>query len=81
MEWTFSWYVALLCIGLISVVGSLLVTVTILRFGHSRVSTRLVFYLHVFQMIQDMVVLLDLRFVDNNTFCIIAGFVRFPHAA
>lgn len=57
----------------ISILGSLFVTVSILKFGHSRVSTKLVLYLHIGQIIQDIVSLPDLYY-RNTALCKTAGF-------
>lgn len=57
----------------ISILSSIFVTISILKFGHARVSTKLVLYLHIGQIIQDIVALPELYYRDENL-CKVTGF-------
>ncbi len=75
MEWNIGLLVSLYVIAALSIMGSLFVTISICKFGHSRVSTKLVLYLHIGQIIQD-VVALPLLYTHSDVLCKIAGFLH-----
>lgn len=75
MEIDLGFSIAIYVVAFISVLGSVFVIISICRFGHSCTSTQLVLYLHIGQIIQDIVALPN-AYTGNPIACKIVGFLH-----
>lgn len=73
MEWNITLLLVMYITCGLSIAGSLFVAVNILRFGHARISTQLVLYLHLGQILQDVVAIPTIYY-RHTIVCKIVGF-------
>lgn len=75
MGWDTGVLIAYYCITSLSIVGSAFVSATIIKFGSNTLSTKLVLYLHISQILQDIFVLPKV-FTGDVVLCKIAGWLH-----
>lgn len=75
MGWHSGILIAYYCVTAVSIVGSVFVSATIIKFGSNTLSTKLVLYLHISQILQDIFVLPKV-FDGIDALCKVAGWLH-----